>query len=962
MRHPEPRLANIISPAHRMQPPRPFPGAPYDKDMFTFLPAPPNTDVLAESSRKRKLSSSDHQNTGPAPTVSYGFEILDPKLNVDDWRGKMLLNSGPPPPFGESFHSADYSHKTRYRDQHNCAPSQDSDKRDLHESRPRYAGYSSFSGHIQSPNHKDSLSLSHMSEVQTHKNPIWSSLMPGDFNQLENHESNTHRPREKSSSHLQEFQNCVPHKPVQMKGLASCSHEQASKNQGESQTLQQNFLNPGAFVVGFDGKDCQNQIKSAWLPSATEDFNQLENRQSNTHVAREENASHFQEFQNFGLEKPVQMKVVASGYHEQASKDFGELQCLQKFFINPRASIVGVESVDGNCCHEKTNKVEHSSHVSLGVDACNSTGFDSNGMLVDNVSNPIYNLEETNNLLQNALKLLSASGIGLPDNYGGKIQGHGHDVKMMKSTPDSGSQNVNHSQVEATLSNNGACPNLDKPGLNGEKGSIKLDECKSENDVSTPTEQLWDGTLQLSSSVSVSAIAFFKSGEKMQDFSWSESVEVKGKVRLEAFEKYVQDLPRSRTRGLMVMSLCLKEGSSDSGHKGMKEVARKYKEGKRVGFAKLSSGVDMYICPHSDKIITILAKHGFFKGMTAVAKDKCDPLLGCVVWRKNNTSSVATTKTTKVTDPQSGPSLSSPSATHVTSKSSVMPSKNQETTTLSSGKDQQLVEGGGERSNLTSISGTITQLSEVKTDKELIKSILPVPTVTSDDDDDLPEYDFRVAVSQRTGLAQVGSETSTISGPPKFQFQELVSQNTGLQSGSCVSGLPGEPQKQTTERTDIQGLVPQNKRHQPEVQIPSLPVLNQKLVVNSAANMKPRNLFDDDDMPEWCPPDFTKPRQELAQRTEWSFVSNHSKAPVSGFSDPASVTPPSTQMQFPDKHYPSAHVQRAIADQPASADEFSHKGPPGPPGFAPNPDLRPKFDSPRGKNPVHPPSWGGSRP
>lgn len=38
----------------------------------------------------------------------------------------------------------------------------------------------------------------------------------------------------------------------------------------------------------------------------------------------------------------------------------------------------------------------------------------------------------------------------------------------------------------------------------------------------------------------------------MQDFSWSESVEVKGKVRLEAFEKYVQDLPRSRSRGLMV--------------------------------------------------------------------------------------------------------------------------------------------------------------------------------------------------------------------------------------------------------------------------------------------------------------------------------------------------------------------------------------------------------------------------
>lgn len=42
------------------------------------------------------------------------------------------------------------------------------------------------------------------------------------------------------------------------------------------------------------------------------------------------------------------------------------------------------------------------------------------------------------------------------------------------------------------------------------------------------------------------------SGEKLPDTSWSGFIEVKGKVRLEAFEKYVQDLPRSRNRGLMV--------------------------------------------------------------------------------------------------------------------------------------------------------------------------------------------------------------------------------------------------------------------------------------------------------------------------------------------------------------------------------------------------------------------------
>ena len=37
----------------------------------------------------------------------------------------------------------------------------------------------------------------------------------------------------------------------------------------------------------------------------------------------------------------------------------------------------------------------------------------------------------------------------------------------------------------------------------------------------------------------------FCSGEKLLDTNWCESIEVKGKVRLEAFEKYIQDLPRS---------------------------------------------------------------------------------------------------------------------------------------------------------------------------------------------------------------------------------------------------------------------------------------------------------------------------------------------------------------------------------------------------------------------------------
>ena len=54
------------------------------------------------------------------------------------------------------------------------------------------------------------------------------------------------------------------------------------------------------------------------------------------------------------------------------------------------------------------------------------------------------------------------------------------------------------------------------------------------------------------------------SGEKMPDIKWSELVEVKGKVRLEAFEKYIQELARSRNRGLMVRYSFLELLSSNS--------------------------------------------------------------------------------------------------------------------------------------------------------------------------------------------------------------------------------------------------------------------------------------------------------------------------------------------------------------------------------------------------------------
>ncbi|XP_015691333.1 uncharacterized protein LOC102708241 isoform X1 [Oryza brachyantha] len=152
-------------------------------------------------------------------------------------------------------------------------------------------------------------------------------------------------------------------------------------------------------------------------------------------------------------------------------------------------------------------------------------------------------------------------------------------------------------------------------------------------------ESLWDGTIQLSRTVKVSVIAFFKSGEKNHDITWPKVIEIKGKVKLDAFEKFIQELRRCQTRALMVISLCWKFGTSKAGLRGMKEVAENFEVSQKVGFADICDGFSLYVCPRSDAVITILAKYGFFKGMSAFDTNQ-DTLIGCIVWRRNPLSKI----------------------------------------------------------------------------------------------------------------------------------------------------------------------------------------------------------------------------------------------------------------------------------------------------------------------------------
>lgn len=110
-------------------------------------------------------------------------------------------------------------------------------------------------------------------------------------------------------------------------------------------------------------------------------------------------------------------------------------------------------------------------------------------------------------------------------------------------------------------------------------------------------------------------------------------------MKLDAFEKFVQELRRCQTRSLMVISLCWKFGTSKAGLLGMKEVAENFEASQKVGFADVCDGSNLYVCPRSDAVITILAKCGFFKGMSAADTNQ-DSLIGCIVWRRNPLSKI----------------------------------------------------------------------------------------------------------------------------------------------------------------------------------------------------------------------------------------------------------------------------------------------------------------------------------
>ncbi|XP_039027723.1 uncharacterized protein LOC120161558 isoform X2 [Hibiscus syriacus] len=537
----------------------------------------------------------------------------------------------------------------------------------------------------------------------------------------------------------------------------------------------------------------------------------------------------------------------------------------------------------------------------------------------------------------------------------------------------------------------------------------------SENLKSTrPTvaEELWDGSLKLNSSVTVSVVAFFKSGEKMPDIKWPELVEVKGKVRLEAFEKYIQELARSRNRGLM--------------------IAKGYKKGERVGFAQLSTGIDLYICPRSDAIITILAKHGFFKGMAAIECKK-NSLVGCVVWRRNHgPSDYITEKLEKKRSSLTEQPLSSYSEQKVSENDLPCTRPAQESVACTSiesavinrnegdnaGSDSQLALHMSPASadlllktsalrNFSDISlglqtsscsdsvslfrpkgqSSVKEMPRVDNSKhEEIKPflrpenpVLSLPPVIikehipSIDDDDLPEFDFG-GISKTPGSkvldTTVFEKNVVVEGLEKVgltfpltlpTMQSLPAQNKRLAEDFLPPGFASNSSLN----------LPPGKKVCKIDQVSILPVLEAKHTAKSSSVFTPvitsivapqKCIFaydDDDDMPEWYPPHVELPEKTFLESTTVVRTSIHPTLsnPKLRSSSPGHPNPPfPLACQLPFNTQRSSYANQSPLSvsekplQPRQTERYIQRAPSSLMGSNSIQLLRP---------PIHPPQWEG---
>ncbi|CAN6277939.1 unnamed protein product [Urochloa humidicola] len=182
-------------------------------------------------------------------------------------------------------------------------------------------------------------------------------------------------------------------------------------------------------------------------------------------------------------------------------------------------------------------------------------------------------------------------------------------------------------------------------------------------------ESIWEGAIQLTVSSLSNVVAIFKSGEKPSLKDWRSFVEIKGRVKLSAFQEFVEQLPKSRSRAIMITELCWKEGSPEIGRQHILQTIDAYVSDERVGLAEPAEGIELYLCPSRGKTVEILSRHLPKEHQESFAAAGSS-FIGVVVWRRPNVPRVPTShhrhdgsrrqsilRKPQVTNPAARPSL-----------------------------------------------------------------------------------------------------------------------------------------------------------------------------------------------------------------------------------------------------------------------------------------------------------------
>ncbi|WOH03272.1 hypothetical protein DCAR_0622668 [Daucus carota subsp. sativus] len=186
---------------------------------------------------------------------------------------------------------------------------------------------------------------------------------------------------------------------------------------------------------------------------------------------------------------------------------------------------------------------------------------------------------------------------------------------------------------------------MTKQDAEEKSGDYAKEQKQLNPDMTSMAERVWEGALQLHISALITVIGLYRSGEKTSTKEWPSSLEIKGRVRLDAFEKFLQELPMSRSRAVMVIHFVLKADSSADDRASLREAIDSYVLDERLGFAEPASGMELYLCPPHPKILELLGKH-LSKDQTELINSTDNGLIGVVVWRKAHLSSTISPNST----------------------------------------------------------------------------------------------------------------------------------------------------------------------------------------------------------------------------------------------------------------------------------------------------------------------------